>query len=362
MTTFELREKIWHGDLSATTADLREIFLENMCELGKRYLKDGNVDATLCWLNAAAKLGSDSANFELGKIYSYGDYMPKDYPKAAEYFEKSGDDLYNAFDEIYYNFGDMYRYGDGVEKNIEKAIKWYEAQEHCGDYDERRDAIFALAKIYRDGEGDIKTDGEKAVRYLMELAFDSGDYFFLTDAKIYEDAQNVPMSYDEQVYFSSFDASHGDDEAKFMLGCMYLYGQAVEKDVYKAAWWFAHMYELDCYDNGEIFDLAEKYRTGDGVEKNIDIAIAWYEKIVKWWNTKVDKALFSLAEIYFHGDGVEQDIDKALDYYEKAANCGNIKAAYRLSEIYFNGTGVEQDLEEARHYLDKTIKCLKDKI
>ena len=241
--------------------------------------------------------------------------MPKDYPKAAQYFEKSGDDLYNGFDEVCYNFGDMYRYGEGVEKNLAKAVKWYEVQAHCGD----RNATFALAEIYRDGEGNIKPDGEKAVRYFMELAFNSGDYFFVTDTKIYEDEQDVPMSYSEKVYYSSFDCSQGDDEAKFALGCMYLYGQAVAKDVYKAAWWFAKMDELDLYENGEIFDLAEMYRTGDGVE---------------------------------------QDIDKALEYYERAADGGNVQAAYKLAKIYRDGAGVEKDLDEAQRYLDKTIEGL----
>ena len=348
---------------SATTENVREKILDDMCDLGQMYLDNKDVKQALYWLNLAASLDSDRANFELGKVYSYGDNLPEDMKLAAEYFEKSGDYLYDNFNEICCNFGEMYRYGRGIEKNIDKAILWYELEISCGeDYDLSCDAKFALGEIYRDGKGGIKPDGEKAVKYFMELAFGSGDYFFATDTKIYEDGHNVPMTYSEQDYFFSFDTSNGDDEARFALGCMYLYGQAIKPNVYKAAWWFAKIDEIDRFDWSAIFDLAEKYRTGDGVEKDINVAIAWYEKIIEFAPTNYDRALFALAEIYFDGDGVDCDVDKAIDLYQQAADAGSLKAAYRLSEIYFDGNIVKKNLSEARHYLNKTIEGLLNQI
>lgn len=44
------------------TFELREKLLVDMCELGQRYLDDGNVDEALRWLNSAASLGSEQAN------------------------------------------------------------------------------------------------------------------------------------------------------------------------------------------------------------------------------------------------------------------------------------------------------------
>ena len=337
----------------ASTDDFRKKILNDMCELGQRYLQDGNVEAALRWFETAASFGNEWANFELGKMYYYGNGVPEDEPKAAEYFLKSGSCFYDSSYEIDGNFGDMFRYGNGVEKNIRKAIFFYEA-EGIGD------SSFALGEIYRDGEGGIQPDGEKAVGYFMETAFNSGDYFRMTDTKIYEDGQNVPMNESERDYFFSCDTSNGDDRARFALGCMYLYGQAVTKDVYKAAWWFAKMAELDCFDLNAVFDLAEMYRTGDGVDKDIDVAVAWYEKLIEYYNDA--KSLFALAEIYFYGDGCERDIDTALDYYERAADCGNAKASYRLSQIYRGGDGVEKNLNKAYHFSDKTIEPLLNKI
>ena len=319
-----------------TTNYLRQKILHDMCSLGEMYLSDGNTDEALHWLELASSLGSADADYKLGDMYYYGDGVPEDLAKAAEYFLKSG--FYG--DDVIVGFGDMFRYGRGVDKDINKAIFFYEAEANYAYDEESRDAMIALGEIYRDGEGGIKPDGKKAVEYFMELAFGGGDYFFVTDTKLYGDGQNVPMSPSERDYFFSFDTANGYDKAKFALGCMYLYGQAVTKNVYKAAWWFAKTDELDHYDSGEVFDLAEMYRTGDGVERDVDVAVAWYEWIIEY-NTDV-KALFALAEIYFHGDGVERDIDKALNYYEQAAEFGNVKAAYTLSEIYRGGHGVKK--------------------
>ena len=270
-----------------TTENLREKILADMYELAEMYLNEDNINEALCWLNSAAELGSER--------------------------------------EICI-FGDMYRYGRGVKKNIARAVKWYELCEEL----EFNEGTFALGEIYRDGEGGIQPDGEKAIHYFMDLVEEGNDYW--------------------------------SDRARFALGCIYLYGQAVERDIYKAAWWFAKTDEIYHYDNGEVFDLAECYRTGDGIERDINVAIAWYEKIIEEDFACLDKALFALAEIYFHGDDVKRDIDTAIDFYQRAADEGNVKAAYRLAEIYFHGDGVEKDLRMVKYLLDKTIKGLPIKI
>lgn len=81
--------------------------------------------------------------------------MPEDESKAAEYFEKSGDWLSNSIVDIPCHFGDMYRYGESVKKNIVKAIKWYEIAVFREENEMNDSAKFALAEIYRDGEGGI---------------------------------------------------------------------------------------------------------------------------------------------------------------------------------------------------------------
>ena len=147
-----------------TTNNLRQKVLDDMCSLGEMYLRDGHVDEALHWLELASSLGSGNADYKLGDMYYYGDGVPEDLAKAAEYFLKSG--FYG--DDLIVGFGDMFRYGRGVDKDINKAIFFYEAEANYAYNEECRNATLALGEIYRDGEGGIKPDGEKSVRYFTE--------------------------------------------------------------------------------------------------------------------------------------------------------------------------------------------------
>lgn len=109
----------------------------------------------------------------------------------------------------------------------------------------------------------------------MELALVDVNYI-TTAEDLYAEGQDTPLPCERSPF-----VYYGDDQARFALGCMYLYGQAVKKDIFKAACWFANMNNLNSFDmRTEFFDLAEEYRTGDNVERDIDKAIDWYERII----------------------------------------------------------------------------------
>ena len=232
-----------------TTSQKRAELLNDMCDLGKMCLKDGDIEQALYWLNLAASHGNDRANFALDDVYYY-DFDPRRYtPEDTEYLSRSRDaDEKSLMRKLVY----ISLYRSGVKKDVESPV---EVQE--------------------------ESDGERAVRYFTELAADDTN-----------------------------------DWARFALGCMYLYGCGVDKDVFKAGCCFAAMNEPYRFGMNAIFDLAEKYRTGDGVERDIDIAIAWYKDIIEYDDLHTE-ALFALAEIYFRGDGVERDLEAAQYYLDK---------------------------------------------
>ena len=352
-----------------TTNEAREKILEFMCKLGQRYLKDGDTDEAIRWLKAAADLGSDDMHkkiscemYMIGKRY-FGESFLDDsnLDKAFRWFKAAadlGDDCANC------ELGFMYYFGRGVEKNIAKAVEYCKVAADLGDYE----ACFLLFKMYREGETKIKPDIEKAVDYLAYIALEDeeGHNYITTAEYLYEEGYIYPLLDGRSVL-----DYYGDDNARFELGCMYLYGDYVERDVFKAACWFANMNDYSAgwltdtnsyVDDTEkfydaLFDLAECYRTGDGIKKNMDRAVAWYEQILNYcyWH---DKALFTLAEIYFNGDGVEQDVDRAIELYKQAADNDNLKAAYKLAKIYRDGIGVDKDTDAAQEFLDKTINGL----
>ncbi len=83
--------------------------------------------------------------------------------------------------------------------------------------------------------------------------------------------------------------------------------------------------------------LAQCYRNGWGVEKDLKEAIKLDTKIASLGNAN---AQLSLGHCYYHGQGVTQDYKLAVEWYIKAAEQGNVYAQYRLGCCYFDGEGV----------------------
>ena len=58
-------------------------------------------------------------------------------------------------------------------------------------------------------------------------------------------------------------------------------------------------------------------------------------------------AMVELAKRYFTGKGVQKDFKVALRYFEKAETAGNINGTYGIAKCYFYGRGLKQDYEKA---------------
>ncbi len=91
---------------------------------------EGKWDTALGWLEKAADLGYDVAQFEVGCTYKYGWHVKKDYEKAVYYFNLAiGQGNKSAMFEL----GGLYELGFGVEQNMEKAKELY--QKYKADVD-----------------------------------------------------------------------------------------------------------------------------------------------------------------------------------------------------------------------------------
>ena len=58
----------------------------------------------------------------LARRYYNGDGVPKDYAKAAEWYQKAAE---QGSDFAQYNIGVMYNKGEGVSKDAAKAAEWW---------------------------------------------------------------------------------------------------------------------------------------------------------------------------------------------------------------------------------------------
>jgi TPR repeat protein len=95
------------------------------------------------------------------------------------------------------------------------------------------------------------------------------------------------------------------------------------------------------------------YESGNGVNKNIQEALIWYEKAAKQKNPW---ALYNLGEIYYMGTHVGQNYTKAFEYYKESASLGNYKAQNVLANMYLDGKGTTPDLKQAIYWYEKSAE------
>jgi hypothetical protein len=74
--------------------------------------------------------------------------------------------------------------------------------------------------------------------------------------------------------------------------------------------------------------LAGLLRTGDGVPKDSEAAVKWYEKAIEQGHAD---AMFDLGDMYSNGDGIKRNRIQAKRLYKKAAEKGHTRARLRLS-------------------------------
>ena len=94
-------------------------------------------------------------------------------------------------------------------------------------------------------------------------------------------------------------------------------------------------------------ELAEKYFSGDGIQKDLGQAVYWYKKAAEQGQIH---AQISLSGMYRRGTGVTQDLKRAAYWCTKAAEQGHRFSQSGLGFLYEIGSGVEQNFEQAAYW------------
>lgn len=146
-------------------------------------------------------------------------------------------------------------------------------------------------------------------------------------------------------------AEFGDTAAQYIVGKMYMDGDAVEQDTAKAIG-LLRSAAIQGYANAQM-NLGILYANGIGVPKNNAEAVEWYRKAA---DQGYAPAFLNLGWHYDNGEGVEKNTRLALELYEKAAEHGNISAMYNLVNLYRHGTDTEKNIEKAAEWYLKALK------
>lgn len=102
--------------------------------------------------------------------------------------------------------------------------------------------------------------------------------------------------------------------------------------------------------------LADSYRNGEGVEKDVPKAMEIYHEVANQMNivdhNEISMAQYNLFISYKNGEGVEKDMNKAIEWLIKSADNGCDTAQRLYGAMLMTGIPeVEIDLKKAEHYL-----------
>jgi len=105
--------------------------------------------------------------------------------------------------------------------------------------------------------------------------------------------------------------------------------------------------------NGDVasqYELATRYREGDGVPENLPDSIKWYRKAAE---ARHPGAMNDLGSMLLDGIGCKADPAEAFKCYEMAAKSGHPVACYNLAKRYLHD---EVDLVQAFHWFSEAAK------
>lgn len=268
-------------------------------------------------LEKTAKEGDVRAQFEIGNAYFKGNGVGQDYETAAEWYLKAMDQEHEDAKKMFYQFyskelekrakdgdaeaqfriGNCYLLGGQVDRNIDKAAEWL-LKSMLQGHEEAKEKFYSfyskeLEKRAKDGD--------------TEAQFQAGNFYFKGGfvnrdieeaAEWYQKAKMKGHEGAKEKFYSFYSktlekAAKDDMEAMYVLGCFYMEGNQVEKDMKKSTKFLATAYQQG--HEGAFEKLSSTY--------NKDL-----EKLAK----KGDKrSQIALAKCYLDGIGISKNKKKA---------------------------------------------------
>ena len=94
-------------------------------------------------------------------------------------------------------------------------------------------------------------------------------------------------------------------------------------------------------------ELSKIYRSGQSLPVDMETSIHYALMAAKGENPEVSE-LFDIADRYRQGDGVEKNVEKALELYKIAADGGNVACMTNVGLFYsLEDSGIPRDIDKA---------------
>ncbi len=217
-------------------------------------------------------------------------------------------------------------YGRRVEKDEKKAFELYRQASELGSAQGTR----RLALCYLNGVG-VEKDETKAVEALTQAVEARNVEAALALEKYWDEKGDAAKAAEAGLKAAKLRSL----DAAFRLGERFRDGNGVEKNAEQAFLWFRRGASPGNEGSERVADC---YLEGLGVEKDERAAAAWYRKAAE--------------ELRF----AAEDKTRRVELYRKAAELGDFEATRALGRMYKRGDGVEKDLNEARRLYTEFAK------
>lgn len=171
-------------------------------------------------------------------------------------------------------------------EDYEEALSHFLAAAETGNID-------AMSMVYRCWWFGASIERDDALKWIQKAA-ENDNRYAMRIAAIYIYA--AKEEYGTAIELLKKAAEAGDTVSMDTLGDIYMYGK-----LYSAEW-------------GAVWD---------GIEIDQQEAVRWYTKAA---DAGYDVSMYNLAECYFNGTGVQKSLESSLEWYRKAADAGNEEA------------------------------------
>lgn len=330
-------------------ADLAEEYYRRSLELDPNYagahnnlgilyqerLSRGGIDADsvrasmLKCFEEAARLGLPIASANLGRLYSSGELVPRDYEKAYIHFDQAAA---AGFAEAHYQLGLMHEFGRGVPVTYTEAAYHY----RLAALDGHRLALSRLIESYLSGRG-VEVDWDMASFWLIR-SVQQGDMSSLVTLA---DVQLKRGETKDAVKLFRILADHPNPLLSGFgcerLSICYELGAGVNASPARAKRYFDRAVEKGSGD--ALARLSQIHfannRTAEGVE------------VMKRAAETSAVASYYLGQMYFFGTHVEKDLAKAIELMRKASRSNHPKAMFFLAAAAYNRVPEAPDIDEA---------------
>ena len=151
-------------------------------------------------------------------------------------------------------------------------------------------------------------------------------------------------------------ATAGNRDAQFELAEIYMQSEN-DEHVELAEEWALKAAQLGHVE--AMYWLGEGYAVyaKDMLEEDPEESKAYFEHAYRWLEQAAKHnhpaAILELANFYRRGDVVEKDVVKSIELVEQSAKLGEVQAMRDLAFIYANGLGIDADEEKADFWNEK---------